>query len=157
MYDKELDIFLTVKVFENTPSDYRSESFAMNTDTHTSGSTVKNHISLKTRFGNSATRRISFPIVVLGLSTSSSSGSSSTSRTPSRQESHRPTSSSSSSTSPTTTSSGSETPDREDPSGIDSHPVLVSSSHVERIERRDLFVCCQSWWPCQATHKSKPK
>ena len=38
----------------------RSVSFAMNTDTHTSGSTVKNHISLKTGFGQFATRKISF-------------------------------------------------------------------------------------------------
>ena len=39
---------------------YRSESFAMNTDTFTSGSTVKNHISFKTVFGYNATRRTSF-------------------------------------------------------------------------------------------------
>ena len=32
----------------------------MNTDTHTSGSPVKNHIALKTVFGYSATRRTSF-------------------------------------------------------------------------------------------------
>ena len=45
---------------------------------------------------------------------------------------------SSSSTSPTTTvSSDRETREREDLSGIDSHPVPVSSSHVERIERGD--------------------
>ena len=44
-----------------------------------------------------------------------------------------PISSSSSSTSPTTTVlSDSETREREDLSGIDSHPVFVSSSHVER-------------------------
>ena len=39
---------------------YRSESFAMNTDTLTSGSTVKNHISLKMVFGYNVTRRTSF-------------------------------------------------------------------------------------------------
>ena len=39
---------------------YRSDSFAMNTDTHTSGSTVRNHTSLKTGFGHSATQRTSF-------------------------------------------------------------------------------------------------
>ena len=39
---------------------YRSESFAMNTDILTNGSMVKNHISLKTGFGYSATRRTSF-------------------------------------------------------------------------------------------------
>ena len=33
----------------------------MNTDTHMSGSTVKNHISLKTVFGYSAIRKISYP------------------------------------------------------------------------------------------------
>ena len=72
------------------------------------------------------------PIVVPGLSTSSSSNfPSSTSMTPSRQEMDHPTSSSSSSTSPTTTVA------REDLSGIDSHPVSVSSEHVERKERGD--------------------
>ena len=39
---------------------YRSESFAMKTDILTSGSTVENHISLKTVFGYNATRRTSF-------------------------------------------------------------------------------------------------
>ena len=34
MYVKELDIFLTMKVLEDTPSSfYRTDSFAMNTDT----------------------------------------------------------------------------------------------------------------------------
>ena len=57
--------------------------------------------------------------------------------TPSRQSNH-PTSSSSSSTSPTTMLSESETREREDLSGIDSHPVPVSSSNVEEmIERGD--------------------
>ena len=73
------------------------------------------------------------PIVVPGLSTSSSSRSHpSTSMTPSRQERHHSTSSSSSSSSSTTTvSSDSETREREDLSGIDSHPVPVSSSNVD--------------------------
>ena len=39
---------------------YRSESFAMKTDILMSGSTVNNHISLKTGFGYNATRRTSF-------------------------------------------------------------------------------------------------
>ena len=38
----------------------RSESFSMNTDTHTSGSKVKNHFSLKKVFGHNATRRTSY-------------------------------------------------------------------------------------------------
>ena len=58
--------------------------------------------------------------------------------TPSRQESDHPTSSSSSSTTPTTTVlSDSETRANEYLSGIDSHSVPLSSSHVERIERGD--------------------
>ena len=62
--------------------------------------------------------------------------------TPSRQECNHPTFSSSSSTSPTTTVlSDSETRAREDLRGIDSHPVLVSSSQVkEMIERGDLLL-----------------
>ena len=77
------------------------------------------------------------PIVVPGLSSSSSSRShSSTSMTPSRQERNHPTSSSSSSTSPTTTVlSDSETREREDLSGIDSHSVPVSRKL--KIERGD--------------------
>ena len=105
---------------------YRSESFAMKTDIHMSGSTVKNHISLKTVFEYNVTRRTSFQSwfqacqrVLPPVSHSS------TSMTPSRQENDHPTSSSSSSTSPTTTVlSDSETRAREDLSGIDSHPVL---------------------------------
>ena len=56
-YVKELDIFLTMIVLEDTPAVYRWESFAMNTDTHTSGSTVRNHISLKTVFECSVIRK----------------------------------------------------------------------------------------------------
>ena len=112
----------------------------MNSDILTVGSTVKNHISLKTVFEYSATRRASFRSWFLACQSASSSSSSpsSTSMTPSRQEINHPTSSSSSSTSPTTAvSSDSETRAREDLSGIDSHPAPVSSSHVERTERDD--------------------
>ena len=111
----------------------------MKTDILTSGSTVKNHISLKNGIRKQCNTENFVPIVVPGLSASSSSSfHSSTSMTPSRQERNHPTSSSSSSTSPTTTGLGdSETREREDLSGIDSHPVPVSSSHVERIERGD--------------------
>ena len=113
----------------------------MKTDIPVNGSMVKNHISSKTGFGIriQCNTENFVPIVVPGLSSSSSSSSHpSTSMTPSRQESNYPTSSSSSSTSPTTTvSSDSETREREDVCRIGSHPVLVSSSHVERIERGD--------------------
>ena len=114
----------------------------MKTDILLSGSTVKNHFSLKTGFGLQCNTENFVPIVVPGLSSSSSSSSHpSTSMTPSRQESNHPTSSSSSATSPTTTVlSDSETQEREDLSGIDSHPVPVSSSHVEEmIEWGDPF------------------
>ena len=60
VYVKELDIFLTLKVLETRQQYCRSESFAMKTGIPTNGSKVKNHISLKTGFGYSATRRTSF-------------------------------------------------------------------------------------------------
>ena len=111
----------------------------MKTDTLTKGSTVKNPHLIQKPYSNTVQYGELVPIVVLGLSTSSSSSlPSSTSMTPSRQERNHPTSSLSSSTSSTTTVlSDSETREREDLSGIDSHPVPVSSSHVERIERGD--------------------
>ena len=61
VYVKEMNIFLTLKVLENTPAVLslgrlcdENGSFLMN------GSVVKNHISLKTGFGYSATRKTSF-------------------------------------------------------------------------------------------------
>ena len=52
---------------------YRSESFAMNTDTLMNGSTVKNHTSLKNGIRIQCNTENFVPIVVPGLSTSSSS------------------------------------------------------------------------------------
>ena len=139
VYVKELDILLTMKVLENTPAlsslgnlcDENGYSYEWinGQKPHL----IKNGIRIQCITENFV------PIVVPGLSSSSSSSSHpSTSMTPSRQESNHPTSSSSSSSSPTTTaSSDSETREREDQSGIDSPPVPVSSSHVERIERGD--------------------
>ena len=51
VYVRELGIFLTMKVLENTQQYCRSECFAMKTNIPTNGSMVKNHISLKTEFG----------------------------------------------------------------------------------------------------------
>ena len=51
VYVKELDIFLTMTVLDNTPAVLSLESFAMKTGILTNGSMVKNHISLKTEFG----------------------------------------------------------------------------------------------------------
>ena len=145
VYVKELDIFLTVKVLEDTPA-----VLSLGKLCHENGYSyewinghIKNGIRIQCNTENFV------PIVVPGLSTSSSSSSHlSTSMTPSRQERNRPTSSSSSSTSPTTTVSGdSETREREDLSGIDSHPVPVSSPNVEgMIERGDpLFAEIPEW------------
>ena len=140
-YVKEMDIFLTLKSSRTRQQFYRWDSFSMNTDTHTSGSTVKNHISLKTVFGYSAIRRTSFrswflvcqrvlpqacPLQHPGH--------------PSRHEVDHPKSSSSSSTSPPMTSStvSSESvarQERGDPCGIGHHPAIVSSERVEMQER----------------------
>ena len=128
----------------------------MNTDILMSGSTVKNHISLKKGFGYNAITENFVPIVVPGLSASSSSSfPSSTSMTPSKQEIDHPTSSSSSFSLPTTTvSSDREAQAREDLSGIDSHPVPVSSSHVERKERGDPLLP-KPTKPVQANQKTQ--
>ena len=83
----------------------------MNPDTHKSGSTVKNHISLKTVFEYSVTRKNFVPIVVPGLSASSSSSSStSTPTTPSNEIDHS-----------------------------DHPPAIVSSGNVDRQARRDPY------------------
>ena len=106
VYVKELDIFLTMKVLENTPAVL---SLGKLCDEHgysyewingQKPHLIKNGIRIQCNTENFV------PIVVPGLSTSSSSSfPSSTSMTPSRQEIDHPTSSSSSSTSPTMTSS----------------------------------------------------
>ena len=117
VYVKELDIFLTMKVLENTPAvlslgklcDENGYSYEW-----TNGQKphlIKNGIRIQCNTENF------FPIVVPGLSASSSSGSyQSTSRTPSTQERHCSTSSSSSSSSRTTAkSSDNETRERGGP------------------------------------------
>ena len=52
VYVKELDVFLTVKVLENTPA-----VLSLGKLCDENGSTVKNNISFKTGFGYNATRR----------------------------------------------------------------------------------------------------
>ena len=54
VYVKELGIFLIMKVLEDTPAVLPLGKLAMNRDTHLSGSTVKNHISLEKVFEYSA-------------------------------------------------------------------------------------------------------
>ena len=133
VYVKELDIFLTMKVLENTPSVLSlgklcdENGFSYEWINGQKPHLIKNGIRMQCNTENFV------PIVVPGLSTSSSSGSHpSTSMTPSRQERHCSTSSSSSSSSPTTTtSSDSETREREDRSESDTSPVPVSSFNVD--------------------------
>ena len=48
VYVKELDIFLTLNDLENTPAILSLGKLRDETDILTNGSTVKNHISLKT-------------------------------------------------------------------------------------------------------------
>ena len=143
VYVKELEKFLTMKVLENTPAVLSlrklcdENGYSYEWINGQKPHLIKNGIRIPCNTENFV------PIVVPGLSASSSSSfTSSTSMTPSRQECNHPTSSSSSSTSPTTTVlSDSETREREDRSGIDSHPVPVSSSHVEEmIERGDPWL-----------------
>ena len=124
VYVKELDIFLTMKVLENTPAVLSLGKLAMKTGIPTNGSTVKNHISLKTGFGYRATRRTSFLSWFQAL-TSSSSGSSSTLRTPMKQESHSSSSSSSSSSSPTVGEI--QVREKEDAINSDISPVPMSN------------------------------
>ena len=141
VYVRELDIFLIMKVLEDTPAVL---SLGKLCDEHgyshewingQKPHLIENGIRIRCNTENFS------PIVVPGFSTSSSSSlPSSTSMTPSRQEIDHPTSSSSSSTSPTMTSSTVSSDSvtrqaREDLCGIDSYPVTVSSKHVERQER----------------------
>ena len=139
VYVKEFDMFLTMKVLEDTPAVL---SLGKLCDEHgysyewingQKPHLIKNGIWIQCNTENFV------PIVVPDLSTSSSpSFPSLTSMKNSRQEIDHPTSSSSSSTSPTmtssTVSSDSGTEAREDLCGIDSYPVTVSSEHVERKE-----------------------
>ena len=123
VYVKELDIFLTIKVLENTPA---ALSLGKLCDEHgysyewingQKPHLIKHGIRIICNTENFV------PIVVPGLS-SSSSASSSTSRTPMKQESHSSSSSSSSPSSPTVD----EIPvrEREDAPNSDISPVPVS-------------------------------
>ena len=133
VYVKELGIFLTVKVLENTPALSLGKLCDENGYSYEWINGQKPHL-MKNGIRIQCNTENFVPIVVPGLSASSSSGSDqSTSRTPSRQESHCSSSSSSSSSSPTTaTSSDSETREREDRTGSDTSPVIVSTKIDDR-------------------------
>ena len=135
VYVKELDIFLTMKVLENTPAVSSigklcdENGYSYEWINGQKPHLIKNGIRIPCNTENFV------PIVVPGLS-SSSSGSSSTSKTPSRQESHSSSSSSTSSTSPTV--SEIQTREREDRIESDISPVTVSTTVDERSGRPDI-------------------
>ena len=104
VYVKELDIFLTMKVLDNTPAVLSlgklcdENGYSYEWINGQKPHLIKNGIRIQCNTENFV------PIVVPGLPTSSSSSlPSSTSMTRSKQERNHPTSRSSSSTSPTTT------------------------------------------------------
>ena len=137
---KELDIFLSMKVLENTPAVlsvgklFDENGYSCEWINGQKPHLIKKRYSDTKQHGELRSDRGSWFVIEFCLHPSS------TSMTPSRQEIDHPTSSSSSSTSPTTTvSSDSETGAREDLCGIDSHPVSVSSDHVELKELGDTF------------------
>ena len=129
VYVKEFDIFLTMKVLENTPAVLSlgklcdENGYSYEWINGQKPHLIKNWIRIQCDTENFV------PIVVPGLS-SSSSGSSSTSRTPLKQESH---SSSSSSSSPSSrTVSEIQIREREDGNDSDTSPVQVSNSVDDR-------------------------
>ena len=123
MYVKELGIFLTMKVLENTPAVLSlgklcdENGYSYEWISGQKPHLIKNGIRIICNTENFV------PIVVPGLS-SSSSGSSSTSRTPMKQESHSSSSSSSSPSSPTV--GDLSVREREDVTNSDISPVPVS-------------------------------
>ena len=142
VYVKELGIFLTMKVLDNTPAVLSlgklcdGNGYSYEWINGQKPHLIKNGIRIMCKTENFV------PIVVPGLS-SSSSGSSSTSKTLLKQESHS--SSSSSSSSSSLTVSEIQIREREDENNNDISPVQVSNSVDDRsgqpdettIERRD--------------------
>ena len=134
VYVKELDIFLTVKVLENTPAVLSlgklcdENGYSYEWINGQKPHLIKNGIRKPCNTEN-------FVPIVFPVLSSSSSGSSSTSKTLSRQGSHCSTSSSSSSSSPT--ESDTETREREDRIESDISPVTVSTTADERSGRPD--------------------
>ena len=124
VYVKELDIFLTMKVLENTPAVLSlgklcdENGYSYEWINGQKPHLIKDGIRIICNTENFV------PIVVPGLS-SSSSGYSSTSKTPLKQESHSSSSSSSSSSSPTV--SEIQIRERKDGNSSDISPMPVSN------------------------------
>ena len=106
VYVKELGIFLTMKVLENTPAVLSLGKLCDENGYSYEWINGQNPHLIEKRIRIICNTENFVPIVVPGFSTNSSSGShSSTSMTPLRQETHCSTSSSGSSSSPTTATS----------------------------------------------------
>ena len=75
MHVKELDLFLTMKILENTSASLSLGKLCDETGNLMNGSMVKNHISLENWILTQCNPEKIVPIVVPGLSTKSSSGS----------------------------------------------------------------------------------
>ena len=124
MYVKEWDIFLTMKVLEDTPAVLSlgklcdENGYSYEWINRQKPHLIKDGIRIPCNAENFV------PIVVPGLS-SSSSGSSSTLRTPLKQESHSSSSSSSSPSSPTV--GDLSVREREDATYSDTSPVPMSN------------------------------
>ena len=136
VFVKELDIFLTMKVLENTPAVLSlgklcdENGYSYEWINGQKPHLIKNGIRILCNTENFV------PIVVPGLSNSSSGSDSSTSRTFSRQGSHCSTSSSTSSSSPTVREI--QIREREDGINSDISPVTVSTMVDERLGRPDV-------------------
>ena len=129
VYVKELGIFLTMKVLEDTPAVLSLGKLCDENGYFYEWINGQNHISFKTGVAYNAIRRTSFRSWFLVYQRVLPQNlPSSTSMTPSRQEIDHPTSSSSSSTSPTMTSST-------EIDYSDHPPAIVSSESVGRQER----------------------
>ena len=134
VYVKELDIFLTMKVLDNTPAVLSLGKLCdENGYSYEWINGQKPHL-IKDGIRTTCNTENFVPIVVPGLS-SSSSGSSSTSRTSMKQESRSSSSSSSSSSSPTV--SEIQVQEREDGISSDSSPVPVSELVDDRSGQPD--------------------
>ena len=134
VYVKQLDIFLTMKIFENTPA-----ILSLGKLCDENGNSYEWINGQKPHLIKDGSRIICntenfVPIVVPSLS-SSSSGSSSTLRTPMKQESHSSSSSSSSPSSPTV--SEIQIREREDAPDSDISPVPVSDLVDDRTGEPD--------------------
>ena len=123
VYVKELDIFLTMKVLDNTPAVLSLGKLCDENGYSYEWINGQNPHLIKDGIRIICNTENFVPIVVPGLS-SSSSGSSSTSRTPMKQESHSSSSSSSSPSSPTEGDLSVRV--REDVTDSDISPVPVS-------------------------------